>query len=185
MSAEFRHKPMRMITIRFPDAERAGLLKGIETFAQENGFALRLSNDANHSGELSLQLYRGDMKMIGATDSGRSEFDIALYKTPGHPAPMWALDRAVSSLWRIVEKIPNVRVSQEILATYDPTPENRSGQLPLRAARTVCRQALASNSSSNSSFRGGKRLRHSLRPDDARSREVRGRHVSRRYPDFR
>ncbi|WP_342359661.1 hypothetical protein [Terrarubrum flagellatum] len=135
MSAETRQKPMRLITIRFPETRRAALIEGIKFFADKNGFAIRLGDDSAHPSELFLQLYRGDMKMIGATDARRSEFSIALYKTPGDPAPMWALDRAVSLLRGIVAQIPDVYVSQQILATYDPTLGNRDGQSPQRMAR--------------------------------------------------
>lgn len=134
MSPDALHKPMRLIIIRFPNAERTALIERIKTFAQTYGFAIRLSDDATHPGEIFLQLYRGDMKMICATDRRRSEFDIALYKTPGHPAPMWALDQAIVRLQRIVEQIPNTHLSQQILATSDPTPENRDGQSPIRMA---------------------------------------------------
>ncbi|WP_342359660.1 hypothetical protein [Terrarubrum flagellatum] len=135
MWADSRQKPMRLITIRFPETKRAALIDGIKLFAEKNGFAIRLSNDSAHPGELFLQLYRGDMKMVGSTDRSRSEFGVALYKTPGDPTPMWALDRAVSLLRGIVEQIPDVYVSQQILATFDPTPKTPDSQAPLRLAR--------------------------------------------------
>lgn len=119
MSPERKPIPHRILSIAFDRNERQAVFDAIARFAEAYGFAARISSDSLHPGEPLLQLYRSDMKMVGATHEAPSRLDIAIYKTPRDGTPLWAIDQAVAGLRQRVAPIRGVSVSQQTPTRVD------------------------------------------------------------------
>lgn len=163
---------LRAITVKAPADARDGLIATLPVFAAQNRFKIRLSRDPAKPGDVFVQLYRSDIKMIGRVPAGESRLDLTVYRTL-HRIPVEAIDQGVGGLRAAVARLPGARFEQTVfLRGDDMALEPRTGypaartaiiQLP-EGAREAMKQQLLSFAEANGLAMGFSQVTPDPRP---------------------
>lgn len=100
--------PLHSALITVPEGSRRGLMRAFKTFAAQYGFALRLARSTPEPDDLTVSLYRDDVKLIGETAFTPRELKIAIYETYRRPVAPAVVDRVLADLARAVDQVPGV-----------------------------------------------------------------------------
>ena len=135
LSAEEMRAPLRSVAISLGAGEREQLLGKLRIFSNGYGFAIRLSGDPAKPGDIFVQLYRTDIKMIGRLPAAIPRLDLTVYRT-WHRVPAEGVEQGVGGLRQSVSSLPGVRFEQTIFERGDDMSlEPRDGRAPVRSAR--------------------------------------------------
>ena len=118
LSPEEMRAPLRFITITAPANARDGLIATLPTFAAKNRFKIRLSRDPAKPGDVFVQMYRSDIKMIGRSPAGEPRLDLTVYRTL-HRIPVEAIDQGVGGLRAAVSELLGSRFEQTVFVRGD------------------------------------------------------------------
>jgi hypothetical protein len=134
LSPDEMRAPLRSITITVPGKDRDALVGKLPAFADTNHFLIRVSRDPARPGDVFVQMYRTDIKMIGRLPTGEPRLDLTVYRTL-HRIPPEAIDQGVGGLRKVVSELPGARFEQTVFVQGDDmTLEPRTGIAPVRSA---------------------------------------------------
>jgi hypothetical protein len=137
LSPEEMRSPLRSVTVHFSASDRDVLVAKLRDLANHYRFAIRFSTDPARPGDIFVQLYRSDIKMIGRMQAGEPRLELTIYRTL-HRVPVEAVEQSVSVLQQIATELPNARFVQTVFALGDDMAlEPRTGTAPVRAARVT------------------------------------------------
>ncbi len=135
LSPEAMRSPLRSLTIVFGSGDRDLLLAKLREVANRNRFAIRVSSDPGKPGDVFVQMYRSDIKMIGLIPNELDRLDLTVLRTVRR-VPAEAIEHGVSAIRELVGKLPKAQFEQSIFERGDDMSlEPRTGISPVRSAR--------------------------------------------------
>jgi hypothetical protein len=136
LSPEEMRAPLRRIVVTGSVGGRNALIAILPVFASENRFVIRFSPDPVRAGDIYVQIYRSDIKMIGRIPAGETRLDLGVYRT-FHRMPANFIDGGVDGLRAIIAKLPNMRFEQTVFVKGDDMSlEPRTG-IPAARSATI------------------------------------------------
>lgn len=104
--------PVRTVTITVDNGTRDQFFDQLKKFADTYALAIRIAPTRPDVPHFLVQMWREDMKVVGANPFDDSEFDISFYKNGDHPIEPAVLNQVVVGLKQAVEKIPGATISE-------------------------------------------------------------------------
>ncbi|MEM7621538.1 MAG: hypothetical protein AAF228_14030, partial [Pseudomonadota bacterium] len=100
--------PMQMIKINIHNAQQKQLFNQLEKFADKNAFAIRIAQTAPTGKNFSIQMWRHDIKIIGANPFEANAFQLGVFTTTvGVPENIHYIDNLIKDFRSHIEQIKN------------------------------------------------------------------------------
>lgn len=91
--------PLASATCTISQDDNAQFLDSIRTFAEQDGYAIRIAKVTPDATGVLVQLYREDLKLIGVNPFDARKFDLYIYSNDGAAVTKGAAERALASLF--------------------------------------------------------------------------------------
>lgn len=103
--------PLRNISIEIPPGTTIQFLETLESFFNEDGFAVRVDSIPPHDGFYTFQVWRMDLFGIGRNPFSATEFEITFFQN--HEPPNLArVNELISQLDVALTILPGVRITE-------------------------------------------------------------------------
>jgi hypothetical protein len=105
--------PIRSITITVREDSRDRFFDQLRKFADAHAFAIRIAPTTPDTKHFLLQMWREDIKVVGANPFDPPEaFAISFYKNGKHPVEPAAVNLVITDLKGAVSQMPGVTFSE-------------------------------------------------------------------------
>ena len=113
---DYSKSPRKKLVIVIQKSQQEELFNQFQTFAHNNGFAIRIAPNTPSGEDFSIEMWREDIMVFGANPFDPGEFRIGFYNTDGanpYPMPEGELNALVGDFKSLISDIPNATISEE------------------------------------------------------------------------
>jgi hypothetical protein len=103
--------PFAVVRVKIPKSSYEGAVAAIREFADTNGFAMRVAATTPSGGNVSIDLWRSDIKILGDNALLAADFSFGLYKN-GPASPATDNEELKERFIQTVERVSGTEVSR-------------------------------------------------------------------------
>ena len=110
----YQKYPRRTIIVKIEKDQQEMLFDKLRSFAEDEGFAIRIAPTTPSGIDFIVQMWREDVKILALNDIEPREFRIGLFDTDSAVSiPEWAVSSIKNKLMTYLKEIPNVMITEK------------------------------------------------------------------------